>query len=84
MTPTEPTSSSPAPPDPPCPEKVDYITVLLFLGIVIFAIFTVGVDYFFKTDGQIFQVMAGVLTAFTGGFFTRIKSTPSDPKPPSQ
>ena len=52
--------------------KVDKILYLLFAGIVIFSILLIFVEKFFMSDGQMFQVMAGVLTAFSGAFFGRI------------
>ena len=73
-------TSSPTPPTPMC-ERVDYVTVMLFLGIVFFAGAMVLVDQVFKDDGQIFQVFAGLVTAFSGGFFTRIKSSPTPAQP---
>ena len=52
--------------------KVDKILYLLFAGIVIFSVLLIFVEKFFMSDGQMFQVMAGVLTAFSGAFFGRI------------
>lgn len=60
--------------------KVDPILYLLFVGIVVFSILLITVEHYFMSDGQMFQVMAGVLTGFTGAFFGRIN--PSQKVPP--
>jgi hypothetical protein len=41
--------------------------MLFFTGIVLFC------AYIWPSDGQVFQVMTGLLTAFSGAFFMRIK-----------
>lgn len=61
--------------------EIDFIAILLFIGIVVFAGAMVLVDQVFKDDPQIFQVFAGLVTAFSGGFFTRIKSSPTPAQP---
>jgi hypothetical protein len=64
----------------PAPNNaIDHVLYLLFAGMVIFAIAVFLVEKFFPMDGQIFQVMAGLLTGFSGAFFTRIKGN-SDTK----
>jgi hypothetical protein len=52
--------------------KVDRILYLLFSGIVIFSIILILCEHYFMSDGQMFQVIASVLTGFTGAFFGRI------------
>ena len=58
-------------------EKVDPVLYLLFIGMVFFTAVLIGVEYFFKDDGQVFQVVAGILTGFAGSFFTKLKTSPS-------
>lgn len=62
--------------------KVDPILYLLFVGIVTFSILLIAVEHYFMSDGQMFQVMAGVLTGFTGAFFGRINPSSKVPAPP--
>jgi hypothetical protein len=89
MNPLDP-NSTPAPPvlangtaskkpAAPTTDAADYVTVLLFAGMLIFTILLIIVEKFFHDDGQIFQVMAGLVTGFSGAFFTRIKGA-SPPK----
>lgn len=65
----------------------DPIVWMLFGGTIFFTFVLIGVAYFFKTDGQTFQVVAGLLTGFAGALLTRIKpptkpeSTPASPSP---
>lgn len=58
---------------PTPPEKIDPVLYLLFSGMIFFTLILIGVEYFFMADGQMFQVVAGVLTGFTGAFFGRMK-----------
>lgn len=55
------------------PDPVEPTLYLLFYGMIFFAGVLIGVEYFFKEDGQMFQVIAGILTGFTGAFFGRMK-----------
>jgi hypothetical protein len=58
--------------------------MVFFCGVLIFC------EHFFPMDGQIFQVIAGLLSGFSGAFFMRVKPTkPTDnhdeeapPEPP--
>lgn len=59
----------------------DPIVWMLFGGTIFFTFVLIGVAYFFKTDGQTFQVVAGLLTGFAGALLTRIKP-PSKPEAP--
>lgn len=54
---------------------VDPVLRLLFIGIMLFTIVTIYVNHVFPNDGQMFQVVSGILTGFTGAFFGRM-----DPK----
>lgn len=57
--------------------KMDPILQLLFIGMIFFALLLVAVDKFFASDGQMFQVIANVLSGFVGAFFAKIKTDPS-------
>jgi hypothetical protein len=59
------------------PEPVDPVLYLLFAGMIFFTMILIGVEHFFMQDAQVFQVIAGVLTGFTGAFFGRMKPGPS-------
>ena len=54
-------------------ESLDPVLILLFVGMLIFVCLLFVVQTWWPNDGQLFQVIAGVLTAFTGSFFTRLK-----------
>lgn len=60
-------------------EKLEPIIWLLFAGIFLLLGILIGVEVAWKDDGQMFQVIAGLLSAFSGAFFMRIK--PKDDKP---
>lgn len=47
---------------------------LLFIGTVFFAVILVFVDWLFKGEGQVFQVIAGLLTGFSGALLAMIKA----------
>jgi uncharacterized membrane protein YjjP (DUF1212 family) len=59
--------------------RIDWVTVLRFVGVMLtlFALFVA--EKFFPNDGQMFQVVAGLVTAFSGALFTRIKPLLSRP-----
>lgn len=57
--------------------KMDPILQLLFIGMIFFALLLVAVDKFFASDGQMFQVIANVLSGFVGAFFAKIKTDPT-------
>lgn len=61
--------------------KIDPVLWLLFLGMVLAAGTLIFVEHFFKDDGQVFQVFAGLLASFSGAFFLRVK--PREPSQPS-
>lgn len=56
------------------PEPFDRVLYLLFAGMVIFAGLLIYIEHYFKDDGQLFQVISGLLTAFSGSFFTRLQT----------
>lgn len=56
-------------------DKVDPVLYLLFAGMLVFAGILIACEHFFMADGQMFQVMAGLLTGFSGAFFGRINPT---------
>jgi hypothetical protein len=55
--------------------SLDPVLRLLFIGIMLFTMITIYVNHVFPNDGQMFQVICGILTGFTGAFFGRM-----DPK----
>lgn len=54
-------------------KRVDWVTVILFLGVMMTLAALFVAEKLFPTDGQMFQVVAGLVTAFSGALFTRIK-----------
>lgn len=52
---------------------VEPVVILLFLGMLFFTGILIFCDKFFPMDGQIFQVVASLLSGFSGAFFMRIK-----------
>ncbi len=62
--------------------KLEPVVRLLFIGICV-CIFALFVDAkFFPNDGQMFQVVAGLMTAFSGAFFMRVNPKDSRPQIP--
>lgn len=59
--------------------ELDVTDVMLFFGIWIACALLLFAERFFNSDGQIFQVFAGVIGMFTGALFTRIKSQAAGP-----
>ena len=58
--------------------------LVLFLGMVFFTFVLVFVEWRFPQDAQIFQVVSGLVTGFSGAFFglmtaKRGQSPPADP-----
>lgn len=68
-------------PDKPDKDKVEPVIVLLFCGMVFFTGMLFAAEKWFQNDGQMFQVVAGLLTGFSGAFFMRVK--PKN-EPPTQ
>jgi len=54
-------------------QKIDPILWLLFLGMAFFSGMLIYVEHVFPTDGQLFMVVSGMLTSFSGAFFMRVK-----------
>ena len=52
--------------------RIDPVLLLLFAGLCLFTLVLIFVEWRFNSDGQIFQVVSGVLTGFAGAFFTRM------------
>lgn len=59
--------------------------VKLMVGLVlIFTCMLIGVARFLSSDGQTFQIIAGLVTGFSGALLMRVKpraATPDDPPP---
>ena len=53
--------------------KLDPVLLLLFAGMMLCAGMTLVVSLIVKGDQGLFTVFSGLLTAFSGSFFTRIK-----------
>lgn len=62
--------------------KLEPVVRLLFIGMVIFAALLFVSEKFFPMDGQMFQVIAGLLTGFSGAFFMRVKPKNESPTIP--
>lgn len=65
-------------------KQIDPILMLLFSGILFFTGILFISEHYYPMDGQIFQVISGLLTGFSGAFFMGIKNQlgPPEPKPP--
>lgn len=61
--------------------KLDPIDRLLFIGMMVFSVIIFVCNVMFPMDGQIFQVYSGVLGAFSGAFFARLKDSKSNAHP---
>lgn len=55
------------------PDKIDKTLMLLFIGTLVFTAILLIVDYVFKDDAQLFQVIAGITTGFAAAFLARMK-----------
>jgi hypothetical protein len=64
------------------PSKVEPIVLLLFGAMVFFTVCLFIAEKWFGTDGQLFQVISGLLTGIAGAFLMRVKPNTSD-KPPA-
>ena len=60
------------------------IDKLLFIGILFFTILLITMSKWSPTDGQTFQVISGLLTAFSGAFFARINPQSRVAPPPTE
>ncbi len=62
--------------------KLEPIVLLLFVGMLFWTGMLFICQKFYPDDGQIFQVISGLLTGFSGAFFMRIKPRGAEPPPP--
>ena len=53
--------------------NLEPVVMLLFAGMVFFTLMLFVAEKWFAADGQMFQVIAGLLTGFSGAFFMRVK-----------
>lgn len=53
-------------------KRIDPILFLLLGGMVFFTGVLVYTAHAFKDDGQIFQVLSGLVIGFSASFFTRV------------
>lgn len=53
--------------------KLEPVIALLFVGMIFFTAMLFAAEKWFPNDGQMFQVVAGLLTGFSGAFFMRVK-----------
>ncbi len=58
--------------------KEDRVLVLLLIGILFFTGTIFVSEHYYPMDGQLFQVLAGMLTSFAGAFFGRMKPKGDD------
>ena len=63
-------------------EKLEPVVLLLFVGMCVFTGALFASEKFFPNDGQMFQVVAGLLTACSGAFFMRVKPKDNIPSIP--
>ena len=56
--------------------KLEPVLLLILGAMVFFTLVLVASEVFFKDDSQLFQVIAGLLTALTGAFLGRVKPSP--------
>ncbi len=68
----------------PSEARIEPIMYLLFAGMLIFTGILLWIAQARPNDGQTFQVIAGLLTAFSGSFFTRLKPRNPEDTPPSK
>ena len=64
--------------------RVEPVVLLLFVGMLFFTGVLLFTAWIWPSDGQVFQVIAGILTAFSGAFFMRIKPRSLDPQQPTE
>jgi hypothetical protein len=53
-------------------DKLDPTLKLLFVGMVFFTAILIFIEFRFRTDAQVFQVVASLVAGFSGAFFGRI------------
>jgi hypothetical protein len=53
--------------------KVEWIILLLFIAIVFFTLAVFMAEVFFQSDGQLFQLLANILSGFVGALMMRVK-----------
>ena len=58
--------------------KLEPIVTLLFVGLFISVGLLFVCEHFYANDGQMFQVIAGIVGNFTGALFMRVKPRSSD------
>lgn len=63
----------------PDKDKVEPVIILLFIGMIFFTGMLFCAEKWFPADGQMFQVVAGLLTGFSGAFFMRVKPKQETP-----
>jgi hypothetical protein len=67
--------------------RIDPNLLLLFAGLIFFTAVLIFVELKFQNDGQVFQVIAGLITGFAGCFFGRMdpkKKEPNDTQGPDK
>lgn len=52
--------------------RIEPILLLLFAGILLSAVALIFISAFMPANGQLFEVIASLLSAFVGAFFMRI------------
>lgn len=62
---------------------VEPILKILCLLMVFFTVVLISVDYLFKGEGQVFQVVSSVLAGVTGAFLARINPHQNPPPGPT-
>lgn len=55
------------------PNRLEPVLLLLVVLVVFFTILAVGCAWVFPQDGQTFQLIAGLLTSFSGALLLRVK-----------
>lgn len=60
-------------------EPVESVLLLLAGLMIFFTVVLIGCEIKFKDDGQVFQVISGLLTGISGAFLMRIKPRANAP-----
>ncbi len=58
--------------------KIEPIVLLLVFLVIFFSVVLVGVAVFLSSDGQTFQIIAGLVTGFSGALLMRVKPRTSE------